>query len=301
MAANAMSPTSRIRHWWRTLTEALGFRRPPGYLREADYYRLGYQLLATRANRLVAAASEDDLRTAISDATRLHKQVQAVLDHFERHRAPARWPFWHRLDSQERRLRRFLATTVEPCVLLGIGVLEAEWDGGKGVRRAWRQLDTAPHRWFLQRRRWRPWRSAVRFRWSCRALLNLACLDGMAAKYLGAPQRRSPGDLCRLTGAAVDPRAKISDVVVGVWALEEALRDSQGEQRGMVLRAIDEDPTLAPLCGHPDARSDIQRLRERYASPPTPAPSSGSAVTATEASSAKGARRVWWRLGGATE
>jgi hypothetical protein len=270
--------------WWR-FTDLLGFHRPPGYLKEPDYYRLAYQLLSTRANRLATATRQDDVDRAIADASRLREQVRGVLDYFEKRRAPRWLPFWRPLDSQQRRLRRFLATTVEPCVVLGLGTLEVMRQGHEGVARAWAELERHPPGAVLRRSGRLPWRRPMRLAWSPRALFNLACLDGMTVKYAGAPVRRWPRDLCRLTGASVDPRAKPREVVAGVWALEQALRRSQGDQRTMLLHDIVSDPTLAPLREHHDARTDIQQLVDRYA---PPAAAAGGEVRARQ-------RRVWWR------
>jgi hypothetical protein len=187
-----------------------GPKAEPTYLKEPNYYRLGYQLSAQLLNSELAGKHEprgfraldvlfgefsrgprqlpvpkrEGARTV---AERFCRQANQTLTRYEAQRDGAGWGrFWRKLGPSEERLRKFLRYTVIPCLELVVA----------GSLRSEGEIEAAE-------KRVRPLRARTedRKRVSYRVLYNLACYEtgaeqapGSALAFLRQALRKAPED-----------------------------------------------------------------------------------------------------------
>lgn len=269
--------------------------RPPGpsepaaYLRDPNYYRLGHQLLALRANAAAEwrwahlelprasrvrrrhdpperdADRKQAIKDGLKDGQRLLAQIEQTLAWIGRRQE--RWSAAR--DVQALRLQRFLAGTVSPCVELAVAGLRLE----DGDLRA--PASTLEHL-LQQGPQAAGSRTGVRRRlrsepipWGSRALYNLACLGAVAHHQGALLPRRAPATLHAGTGLPYEPPYGEPDgerVDVAIWALSQALALVHGDQLAGLLRWARRDPTLGLLAGS-EVQRDFERLLARYDDP----------------------------------
>jgi hypothetical protein len=236
----------------------ISMERQP-YLRDANYYRLAYQLSAQRINRAVGerwgekaderfeeglreepASDRARLVSWIEEATAFAGEVQDVLawyqdlerawraDRWQRLR-PARWR--RRLPPKDQRLRQFLDTTVEPCISLLVA--GAHVYGGR-IAPAEQAAD-----------RIREW--AFRKELSYRVHYNLACLDSMLVD--ASTRDRSDGP--RLEAADGPDRDRLRS---GIASLRRSFELTTGRRRGELVSWASDDPSLEALRSYDGER-----------------------------------------------
>lgn len=254
----------------------------PGYLREPDYYRLGYQELAIEANaaaehRISGRLGPDDqeipleLTHAVQTADELLGETTRILEWFaDRDLRPG---LRDGLDNQERRLQTFLAGTVAPCLATIRAGLRIEWE--PPVRN---ELPPVFHRLpgprtAIRRRGIARMPDVLVIRWSYRALYNLACLASVRAAHAEKPDVLPIFELCDRTGLPRGRRTQEHEDVA-FWAYQQALSLATGHARAALLTQARTDPTIVLLRTRLPERMDALeatfRLPERPAPPAEP-------------------------------
>jgi hypothetical protein len=260
-------------------------QKPPGYLRDPNFYRLGHQLVMLRANaaalwrwkrdeRFPAAGRppltrrerSETITAGHREAVRLVDQTLDVLTWFEaRDRTGSRL---HDLDAQERRLQRFLAGTIEPCITLAIAGFQlerAQLEATVATPAQLALLERGP-RYAVE------WVSLPRVPrvtavpWSSRAFYNLACLAALRGEA-GARDVVPTSRLEYATGLPPGPSTR-QPVDAGLWALGQALSRSHGSSRATLLESVEHDPALQ-LMTLKETAADLKALLAQY-QPPTP-------------------------------
>lgn len=226
------------------------------YLRDANYYRLAYQLSAQRLNRAVGeqwadavgAEAVDEspdeglpkgwvsrgarLAFWIDEASAFLAEVEDVLswyDEVERACRADRWQRWRparwrkRLPPKDQRLRQFLRTTVEPCISLVLA--GAYVYGGR----------SSPARELADRVR----EQASGKNLSYRVHYNLACLDSMLVDS-------SRGDRPGSTHEETD-RLDRRRLASGIASLRRSFELATGRRRGELVAWASDDPSLQAL------------------------------------------------------
>jgi len=231
------------------------------YLHEPNYYRLAYQLAAQQLNGAIAPWPREDnavvpdllgltVEDALGPALSLIQNSMRLLSWYDEREAAYRWwrPWGARsLAPKERRLRRFVAETVEPCAELlaaGAYVLLGDLEQGElyaaGVRRLADQ-------------------NAV----SYRTFYNLACYDvALAVSPAGAEGAEQLLEL-------------------GLRDLRAAVRRVHGRRRTELLRWAWRDPSLAPLRNIPSFSADFEAIVGPYEPPERKRESGGEAQSAS--------------------
>jgi hypothetical protein len=264
-------------------------RRPPlprKFQFDQNYYRLGYQLAAQRMHadpdpaearpeRAGAARPHGRGREheeAIRHLERLSGEVEETLDYLDYVAAKSTWPYRRRLTVKERRLQRFLVSTVRPSVeLIYAGTLLSHGREAEARDRV-HELFAHPRSAVVD---WTgPLRSSqvTRIPWSYRAYYTLACFAGSLGRATREPWRRDRNELLHATGRDSGPEPDRRELV-GPWALQMAFRFSRDEDRTEIVRWAQEDPSLRPLKHDPVTQSEVEALLRRYrptAAPPTP-------------------------------
>jgi hypothetical protein len=215
-----------------------------GYLRDANYYRLYYQLVAQEAH--LASSDGGDSVERSGRAWHLAEEVARTLDIFYRRQHRALFMPTQGLNGAELRLQRFLAGTVEPCTWLIIAVGNAD-DGQDPGDYVLRSVRTPRKRLVYKRFSRRPEVSVIE--WSYRAYYNLACSRAECA--------RRAADSRELEEAALS-------------ALDEAFRRVYGPSRADLLRWAEKDPSLRDVS----RSSAFEQLLREYALQPSPQPPS---------------------------
>lgn len=210
------------------------------YLREPNYYRLGYQLSAQLMNsthsekgtyagrvrrhvhRTPSGSGEPpavNRKRARTSAERLEQEARETLDWYQRRIKAGWWTLPKRLSPTEERLRLFLASTVEPCLKLVIAAVRRTEDP-----------DAADHQVEPLRKEAKSGGSL-----SYRAVYNLACYE-------------ANGDEKGLSNAVSYLRL----------ALQEAPEDRQQE----MVRWAAKDPSLSELHGVPGFVATLETFGE---------------------------------------
>ena len=281
-----------------TRTEIDPTKKLDDYLLDPNYYRLAHQLVAEYANR---AASQtfapgptpsptepastptppqlgELLAEGRGEASDRVAEIEAVLAHFT---IRSQAHFWRvdvkrnvgpKPNNQEERLRLFLVTTVDPCIRLiaaGIEAMSAAPDPTRWVALpppATPRKDGDP-----------PPAPATGNHplgngWSPRAFYNLACYYSLRTSYGNWAEREVDENLLRALSHQ-RPTATARRVNPGLWALQQALRQSHGTDRGSLRDQAQRDVTLRPLLEDPQIGSEARDLLQRYT---TPSPGSGT-------------------------
>lgn len=246
----------------------------PSHLFNPNYYRLAHQLVAEYANRAAAimlapgtAVSQTSLITdGLHETSARLAEIGAVLADFtERHGHSTFWVINPPLKNQELRLQLFLSGTVDPCMRLIAAGFDAMDGRSDPQTRFWHQAKEPRQVPKVQRRVLAD--DYVLIRWSPRALYNLACFYSLWTSYGNWNSRHvDEGEMRRLAylpAATTAPRMTNP----GLWALQQALRRSQGHERALVVGNALSDPTLQPLLDDPEVGADARAAIARYSLP----------------------------------
>jgi hypothetical protein len=242
--------------------------RPRAYLLEADYYRLAYQLAAQRANR--AEVRNGDLgepldHHAVEDATELSESVQSTLDYFQGVAEASIFPWHRRLSLKERRLQRFLMSTVRPSVELVVAGLELRHRpamADERVRELLARRGAVAVDWTGALR----WSEVTVVPWSYRAYYNLACYASTHDRLRRETWRGWSDDLLRASGRD-SGAARNTRLPVRLWALQQAFRIARDRERREIVRWAHDDPSLELLRSGEDSVAEYVKLRNRYNPP----------------------------------
>jgi hypothetical protein len=260
--------------------------RRDGFLLEPNYYRLAYQLTAQRANALLtpqagaadppAVVAIEKQAEALVDARRLSEYVERALTHLDDVYATSALP-WRRLPrTQERRLYRFLLSTVRPSVEIIVAGLEL-LSGDEAAADA--RIDA------LMRRRGgtiAEWHGVLRgsrvivTRWSFRPYYNLACFE--ATRHGDKGRRQLRDRLLDQTGRPPGPPPDREVPDVGLWALHQAFRLANDHHRREIVRWALADPSLAPIRDGDRTKLEFAALVERYGAASTDEPAPGYSI-----------------------
>jgi hypothetical protein len=227
------------------------------YLRDPNYYRLAYQLAAQQAHE---ASSGDGQRVEGDDPTKtaegLVADIANILGSFELRQSAARFRPKQALSVSELRLQRFLAGSVEPCVLLIIAGRSGDPDADPlDYVRARR-----PPRLRVTYKRFSRRGALSEIPWSYRAHYNLACCR---AQYLSAEGYISDRVIATLLAGVLS-------------ALDQAFREVHGRARVELWRWAWKDPSLSPF--REDYGAELfERIMREYAAPGERAPPSRDA------------------------
>jgi hypothetical protein len=229
--------------------------RPDGwYLKNANYYRLAYQLAAQEANENSTRAPADT--EAFTDtADRLVAETAKVLDEFQARELRARFRGGG-LEVREKRLQQFLAGTVEPCTWLVIASRPPN-------------IATDPRDFVFAHRPPRVRITFTRIRrrqtdppseipWSYRVYYNLAC--SYSARLPSPPSVVEPSE-----GSPLAPDT--GPWPAGLSALEEAFRLVEGRRRAELWHWAQEDPSLSNLRLGQASAATFREILDRYAPP----------------------------------
>jgi hypothetical protein len=227
------------------------------YLRDPNYYRLSYQLVAQEANHAIAPSIDRPADPTLRGRTaeRLVDEIDKELNDLERRQRRARWRPLKSLKVPELRLQRFLAGTVEPCTLLIVAA-----DQSSSIK---------DPLFYLRRRLPKPrttlsyggvGRSPIEHEipWSYRVYYNLAC---SRAAIVGRSRNQSARSNDTEPGASAEQRL-IDDALA---ALEQAFRAVHGRPRAELWRWAANDPSLSSLRDRQSNGERFARILHEYA------------------------------------
>lgn len=261
------------------------------YRLNANYYRLGHELVAQTANETVRRKINPSvLAAAVAEGETVLDDARAVLSDFEDREAGDAWFWWFNrkaLSGPERRLQEFLAATVEPSLQLALLGLSLPTLGAAQTLEGWRAFrDREPRRFrrFPRRLSRRPWRPDVGLiGWSYRSFYNLACLQAMIVGASSNVEMEPLSSLAPAAGLPAPLDGKHIDVAVVLWALEQALRRAHGARRTWLVDRAASDPTLMVMRARnmtDQTRRQVVALLDRYRLPPTEASGDDEVATA---------------------
>jgi hypothetical protein len=233
------------------------------YLREANYYRLAYQLAAQELNRalertqdaLASAGTSEHVAPALDNGDGLdpaeHLAVDArqMIAWFDQRDENSRW--WRRdprkLERTEERLRRFLVKTIEPCAELVVaGALVHRGRPADAERRV-----TA----LLEKR--------SREELSYRSTYNLACYE----VTVGSVKSRKGSQSADAASKRQPKRPQDKWFNLALEDLRRAFRSKHGHFRAALVSWAEMDPSLQPLKADAKFGSMFEALLAQYATP----------------------------------